>query len=273
MSHLVLDIGITTTRLGVSRNGRTLEAMVIFPTAANYQTGIKNILTQGKKLLAKRQPDTIVGGVAGLLNSDHTKLLDCQAKNWIGRPLSKDISRSFNQPVHLENDAVLNGLGEAAYGAGQGHSIVGFLTLSTGINGVRIVRGRPDTQAFPMELRHLLVYHRGRVTTAGRAISGHALAARYGQPASRLRAGRVWQETAMVLAQVLVNLELAWTPNVMILGGSVMNSISLPLVRREIRRWWAHRIPPPRLVRGILGDRSGLLGGLAFGGQTRVQKR
>jgi glucokinase len=62
-------------------------------------------------------------------------------------------------PVHLDNDANLACLGEWKYGAGQGHSNVLYLTISTGIGGGVISHDRllQGFHGLAAELGHVIL--------------------------------------------------------------------------------------------------------------------
>lgn len=56
-----------------------------------------------------------------------------------GYPFADKISKEFNKPVILDNDANVAGLAEAIFGAGKGYKTVFYLTHSTGIGGGLII--------------------------------------------------------------------------------------------------------------------------------------
>ncbi|MFQ6001391.1 MAG: ROK family protein, partial [Anaerolineae bacterium] len=61
---------------------------------------------------------------------------------WREVPLADILHRTFEVPVHLNNDANLAALGEHRFGAGQGVNDLIYLTISTGIGGGIISQGR-----------------------------------------------------------------------------------------------------------------------------------
>ena len=58
---------------------------------------------------------------------------------------------------YLANDSDLDGLGEATVGAGKGFNIVAYITVSTGIGGVRIVGGKIDVSTYGFEPGHQII--------------------------------------------------------------------------------------------------------------------
>jgi len=60
-------------------------------------------------------------------------------------------------PVFLRNDTAIVGLGEAHAGAGKGHEIVVYITVSTGVGGVRIIKGEIAKNQFGFEIGHQII--------------------------------------------------------------------------------------------------------------------
>lgn len=262
---LVFDIGVTKTRVGISRTGGRLGQVRIFPTHPKYAIGIKHLIRAGRELLGDGKPHIAVGGFAGPLNSAKRIPLDCQREDWIAHPLAADLERGWKCRVVLENDAVLNGLGEAVTGVGRGHRIVGFLTVSSGVNGVRIVDKMIDANVRGYELRWLYVPNgKGSVRPLGEIIAGRSITRRYGDPAKLLKNPVIRNTITRALAIGAVNLALAWSPDILVFGGSIVKSLRLAEVRRLFRHHWLMEKPGPKIVFGSLGDKSGLHGGLAL---------
>ena len=75
------------------------------------------------------QTGTVLGGAENL-------------KGWEQIPLVQILSREFDLPIYLDNDANVMGLAEAAFGAAKGCTDVVFLTIGTGIGGGLIIDGK-----------------------------------------------------------------------------------------------------------------------------------
>lgn len=264
MKLFVIDVGATKIRLG-SSDGRRLVQTEIHSTPKLWLEARKLLVGTRKVFFGRRHLDRVIIGVPGMVTQDRKKVLRLpKLPAWPTANFVSDLRRALNAPVVVENDAVLNGIGEAHFGAGRGRRIVGFLTLSTGVNGTRIVDGQPEAHAFPVELHHLLVRYKNQDQSLGRAISGDALERRFGRPSELVHSKSEWNAVTETLAGALVNLGVVWAPNIIVLGGSVSKSISLSKLRRSVRTQWHHRFPPPQIVKGKLGERSGLYGSLVL---------
>ncbi|HLJ88859.1 MAG TPA: ROK family protein [Candidatus Angelobacter sp.] len=97
---------------------------------------------------------------------------------WRDFPLRAELERSYDLPVHVDNDANVAGLAEALWGAATGHNYVFYVTIGTGIgtgvilNG-RIYHGRTGAAA---EGGHVSINYRGPVCACGKRGCIEALA-------------------------------------------------------------------------------------------------
>jgi predicted NBD/HSP70 family sugar kinase len=168
-------------------------------------------------------------------------------------------------PVYFENDTALVGLGEAHYGSGQGSEIFVYVTVSTGVNGVRVVHGRIDasTQGFEIGGQYLNL---GNTTSWEEIISGTAIQKRFGVPPKELGKGNaIWEELAETMAFGLHNTILHWSPDRVAIGGSMLNEIGISVERVSLHLKRIMRKFPkvPDIVHSQLKDVGGLYGGLA----------
>jgi len=264
-TFLLIDIGATNSRFALS-DGQALRRVLIHPTAHRWEDQVEHFRLVKGELLGEKTPDHVVVGLPGEVDSAQKTLVSCvNIRGWEGKPVARVLRSIFSCPVMLMNDASLNALGEARYGAGRGEGIMGFLTISSGVNGARTVNGILDEGAFSYELR-LLPSHSRPGHSLGSTISGFGLAKRHGKDTRHLRDRRIWTAGTKEVAQAIVTLSLAWRPTVFVLGGPLFHRQALRLadVRREVKSLWRHSAPPPKLVLGTLGQQSGLYGALVM---------
>ena len=185
-------------------------------------------------------------------------------------------------PVAFDTDVNAAAAGEAGFGAGRGHRHVCYLTVGTGIGGGVIHDGVPLHGRLHPEVGHLLVpdldpdpgaatsacpFH--RACLEGRA-SGPAIARRWGKPATDLPPDHpAWDLEAKYLAAAALDLTAAWSPDVIILGGGVMQQPGLiERIRREFPPlaggYWATPPLASYLVTPGLGQQAGIVGALAL---------
>lgn len=101
-------------------------------------------------------------------------------------PLGRLIAERYGCPVRVENDANAAGLAEAHYGAGVGHRVVFYVTVSTGIGTGIVLDGKiySGSRGFAAEGGHVTIYYLGPRCSCGQQgcieayASGTALARR-----------------------------------------------------------------------------------------------
>jgi predicted NBD/HSP70 family sugar kinase len=216
------------------------------------------------------------GDIAGVFSKDKSILLiSPHLPGWNGKGVKLAIASALSCEVYLENDAAVVGLGEAVYGAGKGADIVAYITISTGVGGARIIKGQIDASAMGFEPGHQIIDADGTLwqhAVCGKgsdfedAVSGTAISTRYGKKPFEITDEKFWDDMARVVAFGLNNTIVHWSPDVVILGGSMMKKIGIPIERvREHLKGILHIFPVhPRIEHATLGDIGGLYGALAL---------
>lgn len=272
---LVFDIGGTNMRIATSLDGKTLAATKIVPTPQDFDKGIRTIKQIADELSAGEKIDTIAGGLAGPLDKDKTMLVKSpHIGEWIQKPFKQQLEKTFNAAVYLENDADLAALGEACFGAGVNHNIVAYLTISTGVGGGRVVNQKIDENALGFEPGHQIIVPDGNpCNCSGKGhlesyVSGSGLQKTYQKKAEEITDPKIWDEVAKYLAIGLNNVTVFWSPDIIVLGGSVMKSISLGTVRGYLKEVLTIFPQAPEIQLAKLGDPAGLYGALSLLNQT-----
>lgn len=224
MNYLLFDIGGTKTRLAVSRDGNTFEEPLIIETPRYFNEGIE-VISEAALKLCDNSIDKAIGGIAGSLNREKTglyrapNLLDWEQKNFV-----EELSAKLDCKILIENDTAIVGLGEAVAGAGQAFNIVVYITISTGVNGVKISSKKIDENVFGFEIGHQILdvsTHLDRTESKGEFesfVSGREVEKRLGKP-SEVENEQEWRKIAQYAAVGIFNTTLHWSPEVIILGG------------------------------------------------------
>ena len=296
-----VDIGGTKIAVGlVDSSGQILEREVR-PTAPEkgFEDGLERIRVMLAQCL-ERQPGGHLAGVGvgctGPVDPD-TGVLGPNSflPLWEGVGLVERMQAALGVPVAIENDADAAALGEVSWGAGQGSARCVYVTVSTGIGCGLVLDGRlyrGAGGAHP-ELGHLsleltgggpICYCGGRGCWESLA-SGPALASWYWDQAAlrgitlpevvdarevcrRAEQGEplaveAIERESFYLGAGLANLINAFVPDVIVLGGGVMESWPLfEAGAREVIRTNCRLVPHElaQLRRASLGDRTGLAG-------------
>lgn len=265
---ITFDMGATHTRVAASSDGVTLTNLTLFNTGRDYASGLKNLSDAIRKAANTYKISAIVGGISSALNPEHSALImDSNIADWNHKPLRDDLSQNFSAPVQLFNDVELIGLGEATFGSGRGNHIVGYLTFSSGVNGVRIIDGKVDRNTFGFEIgEHIIAFNNATPLRLEDATGGKALQKKYGlTPEEIAMDPKIWNQVIKYAAVGTHNALLFWSPDIIIFGGSMMKDIPLARLRKEVQSLLSFLPEPPEFRMAELGDRGGLLGALALG--------
>ncbi len=273
---IVADIGGSKMRIAKSDDLKSFSEPVIQPTPQEYPAGIEQIMTTVHDLIgAGTKIDGVAIGIAGPLSADKRSVFKTPHLHWDGRAVADDVERALNgTSVYLENDVALVGLGEAVAGAGAGSSIVAYVTVSTGVNGVRIVDGKIDRTAEGFEIGgQFMTVEEPRLTLED-MVSGTAVAKAFGKPPREIpKDDPLWEELAEILAYGIHNTIVHWSPNRVVLGGSMFNEVGIPVpsVAAHVQKIMTKFPVTPEIVHSALGDVGGLHGGLELLRQKSAQ--
>jgi glucokinase len=291
-----VDIGGTKIAVGmVDDSGKVLSRMEA-PTDPNrYSDGIELIAHMLRKT-AQRAGAEITGigiGSTGPVDPMSGEFGDVDfLPGWRGRSPVKDLATVFNVQVALENDADAAALAEAGWGAGRNRTRLIYVTVGTGIGGGMIFDGklyRGVDGAHP-EVAHQVVDLNGPQCSCGFRGCWESLAAgpamvvwfeahapadhphRQGITAKRICelaqqedvvAQQAVETEAFYLGLGLANLINLFTPDAIVLSGSVMKSAPLFLDRiRALIRSGCRFVPADKTVITLasLGDDTNLIG-------------
>lgn len=200
--------------------------------------------------------------------------------NWSDSDFGGRVARELVLPVGFDTDVNGAALAESRWGAGRGQPACVYVTIGTGIGGGAIIDGKPLHGLSHPEMGHIRPQRHPEDTgfegicpfhgdcLEGLA-SGPAIKARWGASLSELPANHHGHEViAWYLAQMVVTLQSIMEPGRIILGGGV--TATPGLIQRvkyhaaELGKGYFRGNPDEIIVPPGLGDKAGLLGGLAL---------
>jgi glucokinase len=166
---LAIDIGATRVRVAVvEEDGALLWRESLLTLAKDGPTAtLARITVVMRQALASAHGGQVAAigiGAPGPLDPWEGVIYDPpNLPGWDALPLKRIMQDQFRLPVHVGNDANLAGLGEHRYGAGRDVSDMVYLTISTGIGGGIISRGRLllGADGLAGEIGHMSVEARG----------------------------------------------------------------------------------------------------------------
>jgi glucokinase len=268
--YLLFDIGGTNTRVAISSDGKTLTQKISFPTPESFD----EIVTRMKEITTDKITG-VAGGIAAPLNRQKTKLQNHSnlPASWIDLPLRQIFEDTFHAPVFLENDAAIVGLGEAVVGAGKGKRGVVYITVSTGVGGAYIMNGEIVKSAHGFEPGHQIIDFKTtepicpgcqRPGHLEAYVAGPAIEKHYGKKPEHITDEKIWDEVARILAVGINNTIMHWSCDVVVLGGSVMKSLSIEKVQRHLDSLMTIFPEKPVLALRTLESVGGLYGALVL---------
>jgi fructokinase len=199
---------------------------------------------------------------------------------WNNINVAGRIGAALGVPVGFDTDVNGAALAESRWGAGRGQKVCVYITIGTGIGGGAILDGKIVRGVSHPEMGHMRVArHADDMNFAGSCpihgdcleglASGPAIKARWGETLSEFPSGHPAHIIiAYYIAQMVVNLQSILEPGRIIIGGGVSATPALlARIRTDVMRLGAGYFRGDALdvvVAPGLGERSGLLGGLAL---------
>lgn len=274
MSYVLFDIGGTKTRVTVSEDLKTFAKPVRFTTPISFKEGVDKIIKTAKEMTGGNIRGAC-GAVRGQLDEDRSMIAhDDVLDKWVEEPLLEKIAKGLDTKVILENDAALAGLGEAHFGAGEGADIMVYHTISTGVGGAKIEQGRIDDYHLGFEPgKQILDIDRtilgeDVLPTLENLVSGAAVEERMGMKAYDIpQEDATWEQLAEYLAHGLRNTILYWSPDTIVLGGSMITGnpvIPIESIKRHTEIVLDDEVPIPDIKTAALKDDSGLYGAMSL---------
>jgi glucokinase len=291
-----VDIGGTKIAVGiVDGDGKVLARTEAATDPNDYASGIEAItrMLRETALEAGVEVTGIGIGSTGPVDPIKGEFGDVDfLPGWRGKSPVHDLEHTFKVRAALENDGDAAALGEAGWGAGRNRSRLIYVTVGTGIGGGIILDGqlyRGVDGAHP-EVGHQVIDPAGPQCTCGfrgcweSLATGPAMVAwfernaasdgpqRDGITAKRIcelaaagdeLACRAVEHESYYLGLGLANLINLFTPDAIVLSGSVMKSAPLFLARiREVIRSGCRFVPAEKteLMLASLGEDANLIG-------------
>lgn len=199
---------------------------------------------------------------------------------WSNSDFGDRVERELGLPVGFDTDVNGAALAESRWGAGRGQPVSVYVTIGTGIGGGAVIDGKPLHGLSHSEMGHIRpprhpddLDFTGSCPFHGDCLeglaSGPAIKARWGMILSELAPDYPAHEIiAWYLAQMVVTLQSILEPGRVILGGGVMDTPQLlDRVRNsasDLGKGYFIGKPQEIIVPPGLGDKAGLLGGLAL---------
>lgn len=209
---------------------------------------------------------------------------------WSDYPLMPELSRRIGVPTAIDTDVNAAALAEFEMGAGKGKRSLLYVTVGTGIGGGFVVEGNLVHGLVHPEIGHMFLaplesdpmpggvcpFHKGCLEGLA---SGPSIEKRWGLSAKLMSEEHpAWELEAAYLAQMCANMILAVSPEIIVLGGGVMQQMHLfPRIREKTLALLNGYVASPAvtpegissyIVPPALGINSGVTGALLLGARA-----
>jgi fructokinase len=212
-------------------------------------------------------------------------------KGWKDFNIKGTLENSLGINVSMDTDVNAAALAEQKWGNAQGKNITVYLTVGTGIGGGVVINGKllhgllhPEIGHMYIRNNHKQAQFKGNCPYHGDCLeglaSGPALQAIWNISAEKIPPEHVaWDYEAEFLAEGLANIILILSPEIIILGGGVMQQTFLfPSIRNKVKKLLNGYIQKQEILKNIedyilpakLGSNAGLLGAFALAFEEEV---
>ena len=291
-----VDIGGTKIAVGVVDDNGKVLAQLQAPTDPERYSDSMELVAHMLRQTSRQANAELTGigiGSTGPVDPIKGEFGDVDfLPGWRGKNPVDDLAKIFNLRVALENDGDAAALAEASWGAGRNRSRLIYVTVGTGIGGGMVFDGKlyRGVEGAHPEVGHHIVDPAGPKCSCGFRGCWESLAAgpamvawlesqapadyphRQGITAKRIcelalqgdsLACEAVEHEAFYLGLGLANLINLFTPDAIVLSGSVMKSAELFLGRiRELIAKGCRFVPAEKteLTLASLGDDTNLIG-------------
>lgn len=263
--YIACDIGGSNFRVAKSIDFLKFDEPIIKETPNNPKDGLKLIVETIKSLTKNESISGAIFGVAGVLNQEHTTLLRSpHLPDWERLDLKSFFEQELPETkIYIENDSDIVGLGEAIDGAGKGFEIVVYITISTGIGGVKIVNGIFERNRFGFEpgFQILNVHTEENFEDL---CSGTAVEKKFRMHPKEVAQTPEWDRIENDIAVGLHNSIIHWSPDVLVIGGSMAKDLNAQRITEKIARLMKIHPELPVIKIAELDSIGGIHGGFAF---------
>lgn len=248
MDLAAIDIGGTTIKIATWKNQKLIDEHAV-ETPKTLEEFYETLTTEVNKIKEKTNIEGVGISAPGSVDPDSGVIGGTSAIPYIHNfDIVSELEQRFNLPVAIENDANSAALGELADGSGKNCKSMAFFVIGTGIGGAIILDQKiwHGAHLYGGEFGYMLV-DGNTLSALGSPIQ---LAKRYNDKTGKNLSGKEVFELAdqgdevarqerhtmlHALAVAIFNIQHAFDPEKVILGGGISNNPKLlPLLNQEL---------------------------------------
>lgn len=256
--YIGLDIGGTNIRVGAVNNNEITYSYKekTLDNVSNVDELYNKIIRLIENVPNYKNANAIGISVAGSVDNKTSNIVTSKNLSMlINYPLKTKLEKHFNINVFIENDAKVIGLAESILGKGKDYNIVCYITISTGCGGAFIVNKKIYTGSnnFGGYIPRIILDGKN---TSDNLLSGRAM---YENAKEVLNinevkdifdlyrnnneiAKKIVDDFKNNLLVLLLNVSATLNPDIIILGGSMLNDSDVYL--DEVKKMYYDNIHP-----------------------------
>lgn len=289
MKILVIDIGGTAVKMGLSNLDGTMNLMEEFPTESEKGGPyvIQKIIDYIEKIHVNF--DTISICTTGQVDEETGSIIYANENmpNYTNTELKAIFEKKFGVVVKVENDVNAAALGERNFGVGQNYDHFLCLTYGTGVGGAMIINSKiyHGQNGVAGEYGHMILYPNGRPCNCGKKGCYEQYASTTALVNEALKLNKKYTNGKVILQYIEKDLELKYTfhqwilnisyglvslihifnPPLIILGGGIMEQENIvKMIQIEVNKQIMKSFSNVRIVGASLGNKAGMLGALSL---------
>lgn len=218
--YVGIDIGGTKTLVASLTDEGKIISGRRFPSDHDYLRFLDDLNENLKQLKIEGRP-LVCAGIPGLLNRKTGVVHALGNLPWKDKPIRDDIAKLLGgTEVLIENDSRLAGLSEARLVMNKYDDVL-FATISTGIGGAFIQKGRIAAALKDTEMGKMPLEHDGEIIQWEEFAGGRGVTKRFNRQAHEITDPDSWRLIGENIAYGLGAVCSVIQPEVIILGGSV----------------------------------------------------
>ena len=243
-----LEVGGTKMVCAVGDENGTIKEQISIPTLTPQET-----LPKIKEYFYDKNIEALGIGCFGPIDlkresQTYGYITETPKIPWRNCDIVGEFKKTFKVPIGFDTDVHASLLGEATWGAAKGIKNAIYMTVGTGVGLGILAEGSLVHGMLHPEAGHILLRPHPQDTFSGRCpyhkncfeglACGPAVEERWGEKGIELaQKDEVWELEAYYIAQALYNYILIISPEIIILGGGIMQQEKLfGLIRKEIER-------------------------------------
>lgn len=281
--YVCVDIGGTSIKYGLINEQGQLTCKGQMDTEA--WLGGTGILEKVEKIVDSYSGDCVLSGIcistAGMVDCEKGEIFYSAPliPDYAGTQFKKVLEEKYRIPCEVENDVNCAGLAESISGAAAGSESTVCLTIGTGIGGCVLIDGKVlhGFSGSACEVGYMNMHGSEFQDLGAASILSKKVAERKGEPVENWSGLRIFEraaagdavciqaieEMAEVLGEGIANICYVLNPEVVVLGGGVMQqeAVLRPLILKALGRFLKPVIfEKTRLVFASHGNDAGMLG-------------